>query len=295
MSQQAIGRILLMPKGEYNASTTYNMLDWVRYNGKAWVCKQDNTIGIAPSESVVWTMLVQDGSGGTGSGDMQKSVYDTDDDGVVDSAETISGLTASITQLNYLNTATSNIQTQLNGKVSDNPTFTQASSRTNVASGDSISTLFGKIMKWFSDLKDLAFIAQPTSSPTTKYLRGDGSWQTFPSIPTVNDATLTIQKNGTTVNTFTANASSNSTANIVTGEFIKTASVSSGTVTFTGVDDTGGTKGYDVFFDITSSSTNKSPYAKLTSISGEGTSNCTLTYQTDADDGTNTAHLYQYK
>lgn len=34
------------------------------------------------------------------------------------------------------------------------------------------------------------------------------------TIPTVNDATLTIQKNGTTVQTFTANASSNVTANI---------------------------------------------------------------------------------
>ena len=34
------------------------------------------------------------------------------------------------------------------------------------------------------------------------------------SIPTVNNATLTIQKNWTTVNTFTANASSNVTANI---------------------------------------------------------------------------------
>lgn len=33
-------------------------------------------------------------------------------------------------------------------------------------------------------------------------------------MPTVNDATLTIQQNGTTVNTFTANASSNATANI---------------------------------------------------------------------------------
>lgn len=35
-----------------------------------------------------------------------------------------------------------------------------------------------------------------------------------PTIPTVNNATLTIQKNGTTVNTFTANASENVTANI---------------------------------------------------------------------------------
>lgn len=35
-----------------------------------------------------------------------------------------------------------------------------------------------------------------------------------PTIPTVNNATLTIQKNGTNVQTFTANASSNATANI---------------------------------------------------------------------------------
>lgn len=34
------------------------------------------------------------------------------------------------------------------------------------------------------------------------------------TIPTVNNATLTIQKNGTNVATFTANASSNATANI---------------------------------------------------------------------------------
>ena len=36
----------------------------------------------------------------------------------------------------------------------------------------------------------------------------------LPTIPTVNDAVLTIQKNGVDVQTFTANASSNVTANI---------------------------------------------------------------------------------
>lgn len=35
-----------------------------------------------------------------------------------------------------------------------------------------------------------------------------------PTIPTVNDATLTVQKNGTSVGTFTANASANKTINI---------------------------------------------------------------------------------
>ena len=37
-----------------------------------------------------------------------------------------------------------------------------------------------------------------------------------PTIPTVNNATLTLQQNGTTVSTFSANASSNVTANFIT-------------------------------------------------------------------------------
>lgn len=39
---------------------------------------------------------------------------------------------------------------------------------------------------------------------------------TIPIMPTVNDATLTIQQNGTDVATFTANSATNATANIVT-------------------------------------------------------------------------------
>jgi hypothetical protein len=49
-----------------------------------------------------------------------------------------------------------------------------------------------------------------------KYLTTNGtsaSWGSI-TIPTVNNATLTIQKNGTSVATFTANSSTNTTANI---------------------------------------------------------------------------------
>lgn len=41
--------------------------------------------------------------------------------------------------------------------VSDNPVFEEASTRVNINTGESFSTLFGKIKKWFSDLKALAF------------------------------------------------------------------------------------------------------------------------------------------
>lgn len=37
------------------------------------------------------------------------------------------------------------------------PTFEQADNRTNLTSGETVSSIFGKIMKWFADLKSVAF------------------------------------------------------------------------------------------------------------------------------------------
>ena len=54
-------------------------------------------------------------------------------------------------------------------------------------------------------------ISVPTA---TSDLTNDSGFITASSLPTVNNATLTIQKNGTNVQTFTANASSDVTANI---------------------------------------------------------------------------------
>lgn len=52
-----------------------------------------------------------------------------------------------------------------------------------------------------------------------------------PTIPTVNNATLTIQKNGTNVQTFTANASSNKTANITVPTAVSELSNDAGYIT----------------------------------------------------------------
>ena len=65
------------------------------------------------------------------------------------------------------------------------------------------------------DVNDLTYYTL-TSSLSTVATTGDyDDLLNKPTIPTVNNATLTIQKNGTTVNTFTANASSDVTANII--------------------------------------------------------------------------------
>lgn len=53
------GRILIMPKGEYNSSTTYEMLDLVKHNGKSWLAKK-TSVGIEPSvaNSEYWQDVV---------------------------------------------------------------------------------------------------------------------------------------------------------------------------------------------------------------------------------------------
>lgn len=66
-----------------------------------------------------------------------------------------------------------------------------------------------------------------------------------PTIPTVNNATLTIQKNGTNVATFTANASSNVTANISVPNTVSSVSSSS-----TNADAVGAKLFYDTVGDI---------------------------------------------
>lgn len=44
------GRILIMPKGEYDASVTYEMLDLVFYGGTSWIAKK-TVVGIEPNET----------------------------------------------------------------------------------------------------------------------------------------------------------------------------------------------------------------------------------------------------
>ena len=42
------GRILIIPKGDYDAETQYEMLDLVKHNGTSWLAKKEST-GIEPT------------------------------------------------------------------------------------------------------------------------------------------------------------------------------------------------------------------------------------------------------
>ena len=68
-----------------------------------------------------------------------------------------------------------------------------------------------------SDWDSTSGVSQILNKPTLATVATSGSYNDLtdkPTIPTVNNATLTIQKNGADVQTFTANQSTNATANI---------------------------------------------------------------------------------
>ena len=54
------GRVMPLPKGEYNPGTVYEPLDIVTHSGRPWMCKKSNTVGIEPSTSAeeFWMLLV---------------------------------------------------------------------------------------------------------------------------------------------------------------------------------------------------------------------------------------------
>ena len=64
---------------------------------------------------------------------------------------------------------------------------------------------------------DSGFVTSASVPTKTSQLQNDSGFITSSSLPTVNNGTLTIQQDGTTVGTFTANQSGNTTVNITGG------------------------------------------------------------------------------
>ena len=201
-----------------------------------------------------------DPGSGTGSGDMLKSVYDTNDNGVVDNAEKVNGKTvesdvpanAVFTDTVYDDTAiqaavankvdketgkglstndyTAAEQTKLAGietgaevNVQSDWSETDTSSDAYIQNKPTIPTVPTNVSSFTndagyqtaSDVSSAIAGKANTADLATVATSGDyGDLNNKPTIPTVNDATLTIQKNSTTVDTFTANASADKTINI---------------------------------------------------------------------------------
>lgn len=78
------GRVLIIPKGTYDANTTYNFLDAVYYAGSTYVCKQ-TTIGHDPTNTTYWQIMAQ----GTQSAAIAGNYYGTCDTAAATAAKVV--------------------------------------------------------------------------------------------------------------------------------------------------------------------------------------------------------------
>ena len=120
------------------------------------------------------------------------------------------------------------------------PTFTQASARANIASGEKLSVIFGKIMKWFADLKTVAFSGSYTdlsNTPSALPASDVYAWAKAATKPTYTASEVgALAVNGTAAKA-TADADGNtiSTTYMKKGVDYVTAGKKSGTTLGTGV------------------------------------------------------------
>lgn len=63
MAVQILGKVGVVPKGEYNNATTYQKLDIVLYNGQSYMAKTTTT-GNLPTDIIYWQLLVEKGQDG---------------------------------------------------------------------------------------------------------------------------------------------------------------------------------------------------------------------------------------
>lgn len=148
-----------------------------------------------------------EGPAGAGSGDMLARIYDPDGKAqdifayVDDEIEKIPtpDVSAQIAAHNAATDAHPDIRTIANGKLAPNgdgsnltAAFTAAGTRANIATGEKLSVIFGKIAKWLSDLGTLAFKSSVAKSDLasdvqTSLGKADSALQSYtetdPSVP----------------------------------------------------------------------------------------------------------------
>lgn len=234
--------------------------------------------------------------GGSSTGDMLMNDYDRSGD-VKSASSSGNGIKDYVASAISGKADTSSLATvATSGSYNDLSNKPTVPTVTDTYSGTSSDGMSGKAVKSAIDaldVSDSAVSGQYVSAISETDGKISVTRASLPSVPTITDTYSSSSHDGMS-GVAVASAISGKANTSALDDWVATASVSSGSVTFSGIDDSGN-YGYEVFFEITSSSTNKNPTAQLSSISGEGTSSMSLTYTTDADNGTNNAKLRRIK
>lgn len=203
------------PKGEKGDPGAAGKDGAIQYTAGTGISIQNNVIsatGGGGGGDGVWGQITGTITDQT---DLQDEFATKQDKLTAGSNISISGSTISATDTKY--TAGTNVSISAGNVISATDTKYTAGTNVSISSGNVISatdtTYSAFVGTDGSAVGAAGLVPAPATTDAGKYLKADGTWNSL-SIPTVNDATLTIQQNGTNVATFTANSATNATANI---------------------------------------------------------------------------------
>lgn len=160
----------------FSESSTYAVDDIVLYGTGLYKC---HTAVVTPGSwtgSTNWQVykLSEGGGGGLTLGETSSTAYRGDRGKTAyDHSQTTGnphGTTAADVGLGNVPNVSTNDQT---------PTFTEASTRNNIASGEKLSVILGKVQKFFNDLKTVAFsgsYTDLTNTPTIPAAQVNSDW-----------------------------------------------------------------------------------------------------------------------
>ena len=164
------GRVLMIPKGEYNSATTYGMLDFVYYQGRSYVCKQTST-GNVPTNTTYWQALTGDAS-----------------------AE-IQALTNQV-EGNWFNGGKNLLQNIATTQEKNGVTFTVNSDGTVTANGTSTGTIDIKVAEGiFENGKSYILSGCPSGGSTNTYMIYNGNASQIVDVGSGNEFTFSSQLN----------------------------------------------------------------------------------------------------
>lgn len=187
-----------------------------------------DTYTITLTDGNTYNFLVYNGANGTGAGDMLASVYDPNNkhqdifayvDNAIKDVKVTTDATptqgsANPVQSGGVYSALANKLDKTGNGSNVTAAFTAATARANIATGEKLSVLFGKIAKWFSDLGSLAFKSTVAKSDLARDVqtslgKADSALQSAPvtsvngktgavtiSVPTVPSTTNILKGNG---------------------------------------------------------------------------------------------------
>jgi len=229
-----LGKFVLTPRGGYSPNESYDVLDFVLYNGSSYVCKSNGVSDKVPTNTTYWQLLANAGQPTMTEAQKQEIISTLLASGVIIDPDYNTYSTEEKDKLAGLSVPNNGtLSINYDGRRIAQFSANQSTNTTaNIPSpNNAVITLYNRetnelIDKFTVDQKENQDIYLPVGSggggsTGTLTLKVDGSivgtWDSAAdgsiNVP-IGSGTLTIQRNGSTLGTFSANADSNSTIDI---------------------------------------------------------------------------------